>query len=414
MYVHRDLEKEIAPFLKRKEILAVVGARQAGKTTFLQRLFSELKKTKKAEYLTFERENSLSLFESIEDFRDYYKEYKTIIIDEFHYATDGGKKLKYLFDTAKTKFIISGSSSLELSFETGKYLVGRMIKFPLYPFSFREFLSFKNKKLFALLSLRIGDILSDRFNFKRSFGREINSQLENYFEEYLIFGGYPAVVLAKTKKEKIKILESILENYLLKDIKALLNLKSSRELLKISEFLSAQIGELLNYRELSNVSNLPYKEVIRHLEILENTFIVSLLRPFFVNSRTELVKTPKVYFIDTGFRNYLLSDFKEFQKRSDGGRLVENFVFTALKRRNLDKINFWRTKSKAELDFVVQKESKIVPIEVKYSTKPKIGKSAYSFIEKFSPPRLYIFTRGYIGEAKIKNCKIKFVPAYYL
>ena len=96
--------------------------------------------------------------------------------------------------------------------------------------------------------------------------------------------------------------------------------------------------------------------------------------------------------------------------------MVENYVFTALKRRSdgFQYINFWRTKSKAEVDFVMQKENKIIPIEVKYSAKPIIGKSLYSFIEKFSPPRAFIFTKGYAGETKIKNCKIKFIPVYYL
>lgn len=263
IYISRELEKEVEPFLKRREILAVVGARQVGKTTLLNHLFLDLKKRrKKIALLTLEKAKDLALFESIEDFKDYYKEMEVLIIDEFHYAKDGGKKLKYLFDTTKTKFIIAGSSSLELTFETGKYLVGRMFKFTLDPFSFREFLLAKDKHLFKLLSNRFPNTFSLRINIQKSFGEEINLRLQKYFEEYLVFGGYPAVVLAKSREEKIKILESILENYLLKDIKALLNLKTQRELLKIAEFLAAQAGNLLNYKELSNVSGLKYKEVL--------------------------------------------------------------------------------------------------------------------------------------------------------
>jgi len=414
MYVHRELEKIIKPFLKRKEILAIVGARQVGKTTFLKYLFSELKKTKKIEFLTFEREKDLALFENIEDFKEYYKDYEVLIIDEFHYAKEGGKKLKYLFDTTKIKFIISGSSSLELTFETGKYLVGRMIKFYLFPFSFREFLSFKNKTLFHLLENRFKDIFSQKINFKDFFGKELNSRLRKYFEEYLIFGGYPAVALAKTEKEKIKILESILENYLLKDIKGLLNLNTKEELMKICEFLSTQIGNLLNYQELSNVSNLNYHEVLKHLEILKNTFIIDLLRPFYKNPRTELVKAPKVYFLDNGFSNYLLLDFRKPEKRNDLGKLVENFVFSSLKRQEGTKLNYWRTKSKAEVDFVLHKNGEIIPIEVKYFLSPSIGKSFYSFVEKFSPKKGFILTQGFCEIRKIKNTKIYFVPVYYL
>ena len=414
IYISRELEKEIKPFLKRKEILALVGARQVGKTTFLNYLFSEMKKTKKKiEFLTFEKEKDLALFENIEDFKEYYKEYDILIIDEFHYAKEGGKKLKYLFDTTKTKFIISGSSSLELTFATGKFLVGRMFKFSLYPFSFREFLSAKDKKLFNVLTSRFENVLQ-KFNPKDVFGREINLRLQKYFEEYLIFGGYPAVVLAKTKEEKIKILESILENYLLKDISALLNLKTRRELLKLSEFLATQIGNLLNYKEVSNVSGLKYKDVLEHLDVLENTFLVSLLRPFYRNARQELVKTPKIYFTDTGFRNYLLSNFREFEQRSDRGELVENFVFSCLKRQKNAKLNFWRTKSKAEVDFVLQKQGEIIPVEAKYSFAPSVGKSLYSFIEKFSPKKVYVFTKGMSGKKKIENTKIYFIPVYYL
>ena len=414
MYVHRELEKIIKPFLKRKEILAIVGARQVGKTTFLKYLFSELKKTKKIEFLTFEREKDLALFENVEDFKEYYKDYEVLIIDEFHYAKEGGKKLKYLFDTTKIKFIISGSSSLELTFETGKYLVGRMIKFYLFPFSFREFLSFKNKTLFNLLENRFKDIFSQKINFKDFFGKELNSRLRKYFEEYLIFGGYPAVALAKTEEEKFKILESILENYLLKDIKGLLNLNTKEELMKICEFLSTQIGNLLNYQELSNVSNLNYQEVLKHLEILKNTFIIDFLRPFYKNPRTELVKAPKVYFLDNGFRNYLLLDFRKPEKRDDLGKLVENFVFSSLKRQEGTKLNYWRTKSKAEVDFVLHKNGEIIPIEVKYSLSPSIGKSFYSFVEKFSPKKGFILTQGFCEIRKIKNTKIYFVPVYYL
>jgi len=400
---------------KKRKPLILRGARQVGKTTFLEHLFSNLKKQKKkAEFLTFERENDLALFESIEDFKDYYKDYQILIIDEFHYAKEGGRKLKYLFDTTKIKFIISGSSSLELTFETGRYLVGRMFKFLLYPFSFREFLLSKDKRLLALLETRFGDVLFQKLDLKKPFGREINSRIQKLFEEYLIFGGYPAVVLAETREEKIKILESILENYLLRDIGALLNLKTKGEILKIAEFLSTQVSNLLNYQELSRISNLRYREVITHLEILKNTFLVETLKPFYKNPRTELVKTPKIYFFDNGFRNYLISDFKEINKRNDVGRLVENYVFSLLQRKSLGKINFWRTKSKAEVDFLIQREGEIIPIEVRYSPSPLIGKSLFSFIEKFSPKYGYILTKGFFGIKKIKKTNIYFIPVYYL
>ena len=108
-----------------------------------------------------------------------------------------------------------------------------------------------------------------------------------------------------------------------------------------------------------------------------------------------------------------MNDFREIELRNDFGELVENFVFSALKRKFL-KINFWRTKSKAEVDFVIQKEGKLIPIEVKYSSSPSIGKSFHSFIKKFSPQKGYILTKGVFNIEKIGKTTIYFFPVYYL
>jgi len=111
-----------------------------GKTTLLHYFFNKIKnQNKKVKFLSFEKESDLALFNSIEDFKEYYKNYDFLIIDEFYYAENSGGKLKYLFDTTDIKFIISSFSCLELTFKTCPYLVGRIIKFELYPF-FKEFL----------------------------------------------------------------------------------------------------------------------------------------------------------------------------------------------------------------------------------------------------------------------------------
>jgi len=417
MYVFRELEKQVNPFLDRKEVIAIVGARQVGKTTFLQYLQHNLEKVGKVvKFITFEKKSDLLLFQNqLEDFKDLYKQYQVVIIDEFQYAKDGGKKLKYLYDTTQIKFIISGSSSLELTFQTGKYMVGRMFNFSLYPFSFREFLSVADKELYLLIQERIPNPSLEDFNLRLAFGSEINLRLERLMERYLIWGGYPAVVLANTDEERKKILEGILENYLLRVINSLLQLASEGELINLIKALATQIGNLIVYKELSNVCGLTYKELIKHLQILKQTYIIDLIKPYFTNKRTELVKNPKVYFLDTGLRNLALLDFRALQVRNDIGSLVENYTFSFLKQKltYLERLNFWRTKSQAEIDFVIEKHQKVIPIEVKYSLNPSIGKSLYSFIHKFSPDKAIILTKGVIGEKKINNCWIKFIPVYY-
>lgn len=416
MYIHRKLEKTIKPFLKRKEVLSIIGPRQAGKTTFIKHIEKELKQAgKKVKFISFEKRSDLDLFqENIEDFKDLVGQYQYLIIDEFQYAKNGGQKLKYLYDTSKVKFIISGSSSLELTFQTGKYMVGRMLDFQLMPFSFREFLSFTDEELFNILDKKISGVSVLKFNIENGFGEQINNRLSAALENYVVYGGYPAAVLSNTFAEKQKILENILEKYLLKDIKSLLNLATEDELIRLSKFLAGQIGNMIKYEELTNASNLNYKDVIKHLNILDKTFVIKLIKPFFINRRTELTKNPKNYFIDLGLRNYLLDDFRYAKNRNDLGAIMENYAYNLLQNLNIAReLKYWRTKSKAEVDFVIEKEQNIYPIEIKYVSKRIIGKSFYSFIEKFNPKTGIILTKDYLAEEKIKNTKVKFIPLSY-
>ena len=403
IYIKRIIETEILPFINRREVISLLGSRQSGKTTLLKHLQEDLiKKNKKIVYITFENKQSLQLFNDPEEFIAFYQNYDILIIDEFHYVKEGGQKLKFLYDTTDKKFLISGSSSLELTFQTGKYMVGRMVTFKLSPFSFEEFLLATNESLFNVYSLN------------KPLSQIIKYHLMKNFETYLIYGGYPAVVLTKSKTEKEKILEGIIENYLLRDIKDLLTLITEDELILLTKLLATQIGNLINYNELSTLSRLPYKQLLKHLEILKKTYIVDLVRPYSTNKRTELVKNPKVYFFDLGFRNYLLGDFRSFDKRQDIGALVENYIFTKLSsnQKITTRINFWRTKSGAEVDFIIEKQGNIIPIEVKYSSSPVIGKSLYSFFNKYQPNKAYVITKDIEKEVKIGGVKVFFIPAY--
>ena len=415
MYINRQLEVDIKPFLAKKEVISIIGPRQAGKTTFIENLAKQFKNNDKTvKFITFEKRADLDLFNNnIEDFKKVILQYDVVFIDEFQYSKDGGQKLKYLYDTTKTKFIISGSSSLDLTFQTGKYMVGRLLEFSLMPFSFREFLSARDQEMYNILPDKTGRNLFE-FEIKNSFGQEINDRLINLFEKYIIFGGYPAVVLSESNQEKEKVLESIYSKYLLKDIKDLLRLATDSELERLGKFLAGQVGSIIKYQELSNASGLNYKELKKHLNILEKTYIISLASPFFTNKKTELVKNPKVYFKDLGLRDYSLTDFRDFSVRNDIGSMIENYGYNLLVGIFGGNIKYWRTKAKAEVDFVVEKEQAAYPIEIKYSSKRIVGKSLFSFIEKFNPPVAVVLTKDYIGEEIVNKTKIKFIPIIYL
>lgn len=419
MYVERELEQQLSRYLDHDEVIALIGPRQVGKTTLLAHLYENLDiHDKNKMYLTFEDRSERRLFEDIEDFKDRYKDCQYLFIDEFQYASEGGQKLKYLYDTTSTKYIISGSSALDLTFKTGKYMVGRMFNFYLWPFSFREYLKFVAPELLDLLEKRVTDPIIS-FEAKAAFGEEINRRIEQWFHKYVVWGGYPAVLLAQDDSEiKQQVLRSIFDAYLLKEIKDLLSLATDEKLLQLTGLLATQIGGMVNYNELGNAVGLTYPKLKNHLQILRKTFVLETIRPFFSNKRTEIVKTPKVYFIDAGFRNYRLNDFRSISLRNDRGNLVENFVYRALQRRYFNigntQIKYWRTKNKAEVDFVIDRPGNIVPIEVKYSNNPTPGKSFYSFVRKYKPKKAYILTKGYTKVTRIEETEVYYVPVFYL
>lgn len=423
-YFERELLSEINKYFKLKEIIAIVGPRQSGKTTLLKIIYQKIPYYKKKIFLDFENLKHLEIFnKDIENFKKLFVDpYDFLFIDEFQYGEDGGKKLKYLFDNSKTKIIISGSSSLEIK-NLGKYLVGRIFLFKLFPLNFQEFLKAKDNKFYQLIDVlfrKIENLFKNKEIKKITDSiksQSLKDKLKEYFFEYLIFGGYPRVIKAKSIEEKKLVLESIVENYLLKEIRTLLKLATENELLNLGKFLSFQIGNLISYNELSTSTNLNFQNVKKHLKILEETFIIKKIIPYFKNKRLELVKNPKVYFIDLGFRNKLINNFSAIESRTDVGSLVENFVFNSLMiKKNVNQINFWRTKSQAEIDFVIEAEGELIPIEVKFSpvNKKVIGKSLFSFIKKYHPKKAIITTSDDFGIRNVEKTIVYFIPVYYV
>ncbi len=434
MIYQRDLIRKIEQFIERKEYIAIVGPRQSGKTTFLDILKDYLIKELKAgqdliKIITFEDRRILAEFESdpVSFISSYISEESVnkfyFMMDEFQYAIDGGQKLKLIYDTVKSlKIFITGSSSLDIKAKVGKFMVGRILTFYLNPFNFREFLRVNNTRLEKIYNENNELIFKWLFNgqqFKIKRRKDIFfEEMIKQYEEFCIWGGYPAVVLEKNKNIKKKILADIYNNYILKDIKTLLELATERNLFTLSQYLATQIGNLLVYQNLSQVSGLDYRKLKNHLNILKETFMCQEVRPFFRNRQKELTKNPKIYFIDLGFRNSLMENFNNLSQRVNAGAIIENAVFIRLYElyHEIEKINFWRTKNGAEVDFILHRKGSIIPIEVKYSRydKEKISRSLSSFINSYKPDYAVVFTKDFWGKMKKNKTKILFIPVYYL
>jgi predicted AAA+ superfamily ATPase len=398
-YIPRELETAIELYRNSPEIIAIIGTRQCGKTTLMQHIMQGIK-GKRVVFLDFEDRDELNLFTSdIKSFAKLHVEGKDFLfIDEFQYAAEGGKQLKYLYDHFPIKIIITGSSATELSIQSIRHLVGRIFVFTLHPFYFYEFLSYKEPNLAELI--RTEPALSS----------VIIERTQPYYQEYLIYGGYPRVVLADSFQEKEVVLKNIFQTYLLKEIRQILNYRHDLKLEKLIRALAFQVSGICNYNELSGLTGLKYRELLEALDILTNTFVVSPARPYFTNKRLELVKSPKYYFIDNGFRNSAVKNFRPPAERSDRGALHENFIAAELLKKDID-LRYWRTKSKAEVDFIIDQGNQLVPLEVKTQLGgPRVSRSFRSFIDKYHPAQAIIASNTFFANDTLGETTLSFRP----
>ena len=187
-----------------------------------------------------------------------------------------------------------------------------------------------------------------------------------------------------------------------------MELSNDYKLINLIKALSLQTGNIINYNGLSTITGFSYRELKNYLNILEKTFICSQIKPFYTNKRTELVKSPKIYFYDLGFRNVSIDNFSS--ERTDIGSMYENFIFSELVKNDIFP-KYWHTKSGAEIDFIIEKENMIIPVEVKTTiSKETLTKPFYAFVEKYKPKKGYIASLSFESKKKINGCEITFIP----
>lgn len=407
MYIKRNLEETVLSYLHSPEIIAIVGPRQAGKTSLITHLF---KKLEGAVSISFEDQRILSLFEkNIDDFiAAYVHGNRYLFIDEFQYARSGGKRLKYIYDTQKIKIVISGSSAIDLSVHAVKYLVGRILIFQLYPFDFREYLLASDTstlKLFNAYQNKI-DLTGES---SMVIPKPVHTALSKRYEEYLLFGGYPRVVLEKNNEAKKELLRNIYNTYFLREVRDILGLIDDYKLSILLQGLALQIGNLIEYNELTRLSGYPFSAVKKYINFLEKTYICRCVRPYYTNKRTEIVKNPKMYFFDTGLRNSIADDFRPLDARTDAGALLENGIAMQTIKKEY-QLNFWRDKKKHEVDFIISmgEDRRIAVESKKYATHGDMLSLAY--VKNFYP--LMPTLMSYFNADQSIACKNGAYPVY--
>ena len=414
IYVKREIFPKIKKHLDNKEITLIIGPRQVGKTVLLKQLQKHLIEDKNASpelIFSFNLDifSDRELFLDQKVFIDYIRQKSKnkkiyVFIDEAQKVKEAGVFFKGVYDSGlNAKFILTGSSNLEIRSKIQESLAGRKRIFHLLPFSFLEILGFKNKKLHKAVVSQ-----------EKIFSTE-EREIKNLFFQYCIFGSYPQVVLADETEEKIEYIKEIFNSYIEKDIIGFLKIEKEANFIKLVKLLSGQIGNLLRVSELATLINTDHYTVNRYLSNLERTFVTFNLLPFYRNPRQEIVKAPKIYFFDNGIRNFGIEKFnQDFVTRDDRGELLENITLKELLvlkyyYKNFN-IRFWRTKQGAELDFVLEKENSVLAIEVKSDLRSdKLTKSFFSFLNKFKPSQALVINLGFCGERIVGETKVNFI-----
>lgn len=332
-YIHRELSSVLEEAYRYFSVITVTGPRQSGKTTLIRNLFPHLP------YYSLESLDIRSFAEN-DPIAFLNQNEEGMILDEIHNAPDLLSYIQGIVDEHPDKrYILSGSSQFAMLKRVTQSLAGRTAVFELMPLSYSE-----TKDLTA-------DVPLDKLLFN---------------------GFYPAIYSGRNVPEFLY--PAYMKTYLDRDVRDLLQIKDMMQFHIFIKLCAGRIGSLFKASELANEIGVSPNTITSWLSVLQASYIVTLLPPYFENTSKRLTKMPKLYFLDTGLACYLLGIESPEQLSRDKmrGALFENFVVTeALKQRyNQGKesnLYFYRDSNQNEIDLLLKRNTRLYGIEIKSS-----------------------------------------------
>ncbi len=366
--IGRQISQKISKYIsKTSRAIIIIGQRRVGKTFLLKNLMQ-----KGDLYYDFEEFVDHSLFQrNVAQLQNIFGEKpKKVIFDEIQYLDDAGSIIKLIHDhLPHIKLLASGSASFLLMQNIGDSAMGRKVVFTMYPLTLREM---------------IGASLED---YKGIGGFDTllsKATLDANTQQVLVYGSLPEVFNESDLAIKKAILKEYISSLLYKDIFSIEGIRNSSKIVKLTQLLALQVGNLVNPNELARQLEVSRDTVVRYIDLLEKFSIINEVASYSKNPRKEISKQSKVYFTDLGVLNALVGDFRPIAMRNTNslGGLFENLVYNTLKA-NFEyfdtghTIHFWRDRNGYEVDFVLtnSQTGKLTPIEVKYGAGVNLTKA---------------------------------------
>ncbi|MCL2787838.1 MAG: ATP-binding protein [Micrococcales bacterium] len=301
--------------------------------------------------------------------------YDTVFIDEAQRIPDVGWALKILIDARPDlNLIATGSASFALAGQIGEPLTGRQTTLTLFPISAAE----------------LGTHLNDH---------ELKKSLDNL----LVYGMYPEVRTATSQADQRDTILELTRSYLFKDILELDRVRSAKALVDLLTLVALQLGSLVSLNELAGQVGIDTKTVARYLSLFEQCHILTNLRGFSRNLRSEITRTSKWYFYDTGVRNAIITNFNPLAHRDDTGVLWENFVVME-RRKALSYARrdggsfFWRTHEQNEIDLIEERDGQLHAYEIKWNPQAK-AKRPTQFLAAYPDAHYEVITPDTLMES---------------
>jgi uncharacterized protein len=349
--IKRNLESQIKKYAGQYPVLSIVGPRQSGKTTLARYLFPNYR------YVSLENLDTRSL--AHDDPRGFLHDYPApVIIDEIQRVPHLFSYLQEKVDQnqAPAQYILTGSQQFLLMESISQSLAGRVITFKLYPFTYNELYGRAEDKS-----------LEEIFTIKK----DVTCPSPG-IEDILFTGMYPRIHDKKLSPRKW--LENYVMTYIERDIRQLVNVNNLRTFENFLKIIASQSGQLINFSSLSGLAGISLPTVKNWISLLETSGIIFILQPHHRSFSKRVVKTPKLFFNDTGLLCFLLSvrDSRDLKSHPLFGNIFETFVISEFYKRiyhtaEIPPLYFWRDKTGNEIDLLVDFGNKLYPVEIKAS-----------------------------------------------